>query len=542
VILQQLYEYRTELDLPPIGYAPQRVHWIIDLDDQGNLEGFVRLPEDRVMHAPAVLRGTDITPRVLLDNAEYVLGILRPGATDNQRRRVASKHEAFVALVKVCAEATQEPSVAAVLAFLEGGPLCPEDCAHSDTLTFRVADEIPIELPSVQGFWAQKLEEMATKDAPTMQCLVTGEVGPVPRILPGSLKGLKSIGGDGTGCSLFSAKNPSTHHFGREGAHNFPISWGASERIYSVLSNLIAARKKNSMRIGDMIFVFWSKVADTSFFVTLDSPPKPEQLADLLGSPFTGKEIHGVAGDEFYVLALRAASKRANIRDYFDAPVVRAKANLRRWFDTQQRVGEKLLSVWDLARTYYSDQDKMFSSVVIDLVHTAVMGERLPTALLAKVVARNRAERSVSYARAMLLELFFEYTTKGGEMDREAIKTCGRLLAEFEAVRREGGSDSQGQYYSVVVNNPARGLAMIEKRSRPYFKRLRRDKPGLAHILEARIDALTMGIGAEYPTNLNLEEQGLFALGYRQQRAEDTAEIKERVAARESKEMEVEYR
>jgi hypothetical protein len=56
--------------------------------------------------------------------------------------------------------------------------------------------------------------------------------------------------------------------------------------------------------------------------------------------------------------------------------VVRAKANLRRWFDAQRRVGERLLSVRDLARTCYSDEDKMFSSVVIELMHAAVMRER----------------------------------------------------------------------------------------------------------------------------------------------------------------------
>jgi CRISPR-associated protein Csd1 len=307
--------------------------------------------------------------------------------------------------------------VEAVLSFLEAGDVPDEyytgDFKHGDRFVFRVVDTIPIELECVQSFWSHKLEEQATAGSPVMQCLVTGEARPIPRVLPGSIKGLSGIGGATTGCSLLSAKNASTHHYGREGAHNFPVSWGASERIYSVLNALVAARRKNSIRVGDMIFIFWAKDTDTSFFVTLDSPPRPEQLADLLGSPFTGREIHGIEGDEFNVVALGAANKRANVRDYFEAPVARAKANLRRWFDAQRRVGEKLLSVRDLARTCYSDKDKMFSSVVLELMHTAVMEERLPAGLLAKIVARNRAERTVSYERAMLLELYFEYAAKG---------------------------------------------------------------------------------------------------------------------------------
>jgi len=547
VILQRLYEHRTDLDLPPIGYALVTVHWLIDLDAEGNFEGFVGLPKGRTMEVPTLGRGSDVKPILLADNAEHVFGIARDGATEKQREKVPEKHEAFVELVRECAEATKEPSVEAVLSFLTSGRVPDDhytgDFKHGDRFVFRVVDTIPTELSRVQGFWARKLEEQATAGAPVMQCLVTGETRPIPRVLPGSIKGLKAIGGEAAGCSLLSAKNASTHHYGREGAHNFPVSWEASERIYSVLNALVAAHKKNSIRVGDMIFVFWAKEADTSFFVTLDSPPRPEQLADLLRSPFTGREIHGIEGDEFYVVALGAVKKRANIRDYFEAPVVRAKANLWRWFDAQRRVGERLLSVRDLARTCYSDEDKMFSSVVLELMHTAVMRERLSAGLLAKVVARNRAERSVRYERAVLLELYFEYA-RGGEMDahKEAVKTCGRLLAEYEAVKRAANpdaNDAQGQYYAVVVNNPARGLAMVEKRTKPYMARLRREKPGLAHILADRIDNLMMQVGEQFPTNLGLEDQGMFALGYHQQRAEDAQEIAARVAARNTQTLEV---
>src|SRR5215208_2060845 len=107
VILQRLYEHRTELDLPPIGYAPSPVHWMIDLDAEGNFEGFVGLPKGRIMEVPTLVRGSDIKPILLADNAEHVFGIAREGATEYQRSRVPRKHEAFVELVRECAEATK---------------------------------------------------------------------------------------------------------------------------------------------------------------------------------------------------------------------------------------------------------------------------------------------------------------------------------------------------------------------------------------------------------------------------------------------------
>jgi hypothetical protein len=89
VILQRLYEHRTELDLPLIGYAPSPVHWLIDLDAEGNFEGFVGLPKGRTMEVPTLVRGSDIKPMLLTDNAEHVFGIARDGvvrAKANLRR------------------------------------------------------------------------------------------------------------------------------------------------------------------------------------------------------------------------------------------------------------------------------------------------------------------------------------------------------------------------------------------------------------------------------------------------------------------------
>jgi CRISPR-associated protein Csd1 len=199
VILQRLYEHRTQLDLPPIGYAPSPVHWIIDLDDAGHFEGFVGLPKGRIMEIPTLVRGTDIRPILLADNAEYVFGIARDGATEKQRQKVPEKHEAFVELVRECAEATKKPSVEAVLSFLEAGDVPDEyytgDFKQGDRFVFRVVDTIPIELESVQSFWARKVEEQATEGSPVMQCLVTGDASLIPRILPGTIKKLGEIGG-----------------------------------------------------------------------------------------------------------------------------------------------------------------------------------------------------------------------------------------------------------------------------------------------------------------------------------------------------------
>jgi CRISPR-associated protein Csd1 len=79
---------------------------------------------------------------------------------------------------------------------------------------------------------------------------------------------------------------------------------------------------------------------------------------------------------------------------------------------------------------------------------------------------------------------------------------------------------------------------MLLKLSQPHLGKLRREKPGLAHILQERIEEITTQIGQDFPRTLALKDQGVFALGYYNQRAATRAERKARRAARENGQVE----
>ena len=93
--------------------------------------------------------------KLLADSGEYVLGIARE---KSDPARVERCHQAFVELVRTCAESTNEPSVNAIRIFLEGLNLqalpLPEAFDPAYNLTFRVEGTMPIDLPLVRSFWA----------------------------------------------------------------------------------------------------------------------------------------------------------------------------------------------------------------------------------------------------------------------------------------------------------------------------------------------------------------------------------------------------
>ena len=56
--------------------------------------------------------------------------------------------------------------------------------------------------------------------------------------------------------------------------------------------------------------------------------------------------------------------------------------------------------------------------------------------------------------------------------------------------------------------------------SQSHLGKLRKASPGLHHALQTQLEEILSGV-SEFPRVLTLNEQGLFALGYYHQRAED---------------------
>jgi CRISPR-associated protein Csd1 len=200
VLLEKLCEYANRLDLPPEMYIKTPIRWLIDLDGEGNLLGFVpteggggKRDRGKEFLAPHIGRSSGVRAKLLADTGEYVLGIARE---KSEPARVERCHQSFVDLIKICAESTNEPSVKAVCSFLDGlkvkGLPLPEAFDPSNNLTFRVEGMMPIDLPLVRSFWATTATdpEDDASDRPTtpMECLICGEMRPPVKRLPFKIK------------------------------------------------------------------------------------------------------------------------------------------------------------------------------------------------------------------------------------------------------------------------------------------------------------------------------------------------------------------
>jgi CRISPR-associated protein Csd1 len=590
MILQQLYRDASVIlgeDVPPPMYDLKPVRRLIVLmPGRGEphivtLEDAKKRGQPHLIPYPGPRSGSVIRPNLLADTAAFVLGV----APDDHR--AATKHAAFKALVHRCAEETGDPLVAAVDTFLtDWNPESEQakaflaanlpDLAATDTLSFRVGEEWPVDVPAVRAFWAKSARAAAAPSGgktsdDEMECLVTGVRGPVDRSLSGMIKGIP--GGQSSGTALVSANSPAFESFGRLGAHNSPLSREAAETFTKSLNKLLAG-EKTRLYVGDVVYVFWTSEGPDEDTGPLIGQADPQKVRELLNAARSGKKeaIETIGEDNpdqaspsaFHAAGLSASGGRAVVRDWITCTVPEVKENLAGWFDAQAIIGPggeapdtDFFSVFRLASAMYRDARKdMPRTVPPVLIRAALHGKPLPGSVLHQAVLRSRAEQRVTRNRAALMKAALVLSPDNPDARKEMSRKmmvldptntrpaylCGRLLAELEVIQRESARPSKlnttlvDRYFGAASTTPATVFGiLLTSASKAHLPKLRKSRPAVCAALQRRLEeimALLTG-PAPFPSTLALADQALFSLGYYHQRAQDRRDAAEAKARKE---------
>lgn len=539
MLLQRLRDYGAHMDdLPPPMYLRTPVRYVIMLDHDGGLEGMIdrKSSENKhgpLMEVPNLKKTSGIKPTLLVNNAEYVLGL---GRLDSKPDRVRAQHAAFVELVRLCAEATQDASVQAVLTFLteyRDKLHLPPDFEPSENIAFEVGGIDPTRAQAVRDFWASKA---STGDAEmVMQCLVCGQMRPPVARLPISIKGIP--GGQTSGMALISANANAFESYGLEASLIAPTCEDCGQRFGNALNRLLS-QPDTCLRVGPVAYVFWTEGSPTISLGSLLSQPEPQDVEVFLTSPWRGKpEATQMDVKPFYAAALSASGARVVVRDWLETTLVQAKNHLQRYFRLQRlrdwRGEVRYLALRQLARATINSKSKHEEpapQVVETLFHLALHGGELPKGILYQVVRRIRSEQQVSHAHAALIKmvLLSQQSDEGSDVmigldpnNQAPAYLCGRLLAVLEDLQRAALGDVNStitsRYYGTASSAPASVFARLLRGARPHLDVLHRDKPGLFFTIDRQLQEILGGL-ASFPPTLELQQQGLFALGYYHQR------------------------
>lgn len=576
MLLERLAEYGRRIadedgaeGLPPM-YQRVPIRYIIKLNREGGLRGVPHTPTDtatsenkrgKVEIAPNRIRTSGINPKLLVDNSAYVLGIGRDGDKED---RVRQQHQAFVNLIAKCAQETREPGIEAVYHFLTTFShtelALPDGFDAAENITFDVDGMYPMQVASVQLFWAREASSSDTDAAP-QQCLVCGQTRPIATMLPTLIKGIP--GGQPTGMALVSANAKAFESYGLELTAVSPICEECALPICNALNRLLSDADTR-LRTPNLAYVFWTREPTGTPWGNLLSEANPDDVRGFLTSAYRGKAHLAATLDvtPFYAATLSAANARVIVRDWIETTLENAQSNLRRYFQMQRlkdNSGEdRYFPLWQLlaaTKNANSRREEAAPQVGQALMHTALRGDPLPEWLLYQVVRRMRAEQTVRPSHAALLKMVMlsqqlqgdndvnsnHNTNDLAELDHnhpEPAYHCGRLLAELEAVQRRALGDINAtivdRFYGTASSAPASVFGRLIRGAQPHLSKMRRDERGAYIRFEQRLEDISRHIG-DFPSVLTLRQQGLFALGYYHQRAADADDLRQAVERNKQK-------
>ncbi|MBW1676149.1 MAG: type I-C CRISPR-associated protein Cas8c/Csd1 [Deltaproteobacteria bacterium] len=563
MLLQKLKEYYGTVPALPPMYQNMRVPWLIDLDEKGNFNGVIRTSDEtqpngkrkktkdrgKTYLTPDILRsGNAIRAKLIVDRGDYVLGLPRK---EGDEERAKKCHQDFVEKVQQCYVDTGEPSLGAVINFLNSIKNLPadqikeklslsEDFNPADVMSFQVNGTLPFQQDTVKEWWAQNaLEEDEGREQ--MQCIVCGEQKTPERRLQVKIKGVP--GGQTSGMAIISANENVFESYGLKESLIAPICRECAEATHNAV-NALLKDQTTSIKVGSMAYIFWTKQKTKFSAASFLSDPDPEDVKSLIESAWKGKKaaLDVVDINEFYAAAFSPSGGRLAVREWLDTTVGKAKENLARYFILQQITGlygeePSPIKLYALAAATERDAGDINARTTQTLIGNALKGEPFPDWLLYKAIQRNRAEQSITRPRAALIKMALlskqkyqvkeDYMVKLETENKSPAYLCGRLFAVLEDIQRAAipgaGSTITDKYFGTASSAPASVFGNLLRTAQHHLGKLRKEKEGAYYGLNKRLEEV-LGELTEFPKTLSLEEQGYFSLGYYHQRAHDRAE------------------
>ncbi len=542
MILDQLKAFhgRIEDKLIPAHHKEQPVRWILDIGPNGQFlnlieSGPTKKKQVELQTPYAKRTGSAPPPFLLVDKPAYVLGIPDPGKKGAEEKAKLS-HQAYLDLLNQCQEAIEETILDTFVVFLQTPDAVERARTHenvpamkaSDLIVPRVAGNYPHQQPAVRRFWQElKDREANEKSVIENECLLCGEHKPVARTHPIELL----VGPDRVG--LITGNKPSFLSFGLKQSEIAPLCQTCA-RTYGEALRYLLKTDKHHLRVSDVTWLFWTHDETDFPFLNLITNPDERHIEHLLKSPWTAQRLD-VDANQFYALVVSSNTSRMVIRSWLTISVPQVQENLAGYFQRQgitDLSGEtRYYGILSLASALVRDLKDLPPQVAPALLEHAITGQPLPLYLLNLAVQRARAdEHPVTRNRAALIKLVLlaQLNPQEKHMANEHLNPdhpnpayhCGRLLAVLDDIQRKAISPKAtlvDRFYGAASATPASVFGVLMRKTQAHLSKLRKSSPGLHHYFEQRLGEIADRL-QEFPRTLTMQDQGLFALGYYQQK------------------------
>ncbi len=557
--LTQYYQRKAESDggVAPEGFENKEIPFIIVIDKQGK---FIQLEDTRELKNKKKVARTFLVPKglgrsgsksyevsnLLWDHYGYVLAY----AGEKGQEQADKQHASFTANVNELKQALPDDAgVAAVAAFLASAEEKSKvmqaanwaECAKVKgcNLSFRLVDEavdLVCQSKAVQAYVSQA-NQAQSDNIPKGICLVTGKLAPIAR-LHNPVKGVNAKPAPFTSVNLSAFES-----YGKEQGFIFPVGEQVMFEYTTALNTLLAG--ENRFRIGDVTAICWSAKPTPleEYLASLisgggkDNPDAHiDAVKSLYKSLYNGKYTKPDGKEKFYLLGLSPNSARIVVRFWHETTVAALSESIAAWYGDLQMVrGEnspypEYMPLPRLLGNLVVDgkMENLPSDLISQITDAALNNRVLPVSLLQAVLRRNKVEQKITYGRASLLKAYINRAIRAGRLknmkeltmsldrNRQDIGyVLGRLFAVLEKTQAEANPGLNAtiadRYFGSASSTPIAVFGTLMRLLPHHLNKL--EFEGRAVQLQWEIRQILEHC-QRFPNHLNLEQQGLFAIGY----------------------------
>lgn len=568
--VHQLKATDATASIAPIGFEQKGIPFVLVVDASGELLQIddTQTGEGKAKRARSFLvpqgtkKSVNVAANLLWGNAEYVLDIPDPkkledkqskGKEAEYRKRLHEMHEAFAReITRRLGAVTDDPGVAAVLAYLKNinterlsqERAWPEISGKNPNLTFRLAsdtNDTPVFARPAVAMILRADTPLDTASAANGMglCLVRGTRDTIERLHP-AIKGV--WGAQTSGANIVSFNLAAFNSYGKEQGANAPIGEQAAFNYTTALNHLLRRNSPNRIQVGDASTVFWAseKSPFEDSFAALfgagdkDDPDRGAQaLRGLFEATQTGVYLPADKDAHFYVLGLAPNAARIAVRFWQEGPVEDFALHIRRHFDdiaiARPDFEKPYLPLYRLLNStaLQNKGESVPPDLAGDTMRAILTGLPYPAMLLQAAIRRCRAEQQVNYPRAAAIKASvnrlirhrqFNAKELAMSLDRNNMDPgyrLGRLFAALERIQSAAqpgiNATIRDRYYGAGSSSPASVFPVLLRLKNHHLAKL--GNPGLATWFEKLLGEIIDGLG-DFPPQLSLREQGLFAIGY----------------------------
>ncbi|MFW6029039.1 MAG: type I-C CRISPR-associated protein Cas8c/Csd1 [Halanaerobiales bacterium] len=541
MILEKLCEFADRVDdFPPLHFTKKSLDWLIEIDQDGNLVEFVDVSDEGeiFLYAENLVgrAGRAIRPILLGDKAKYIFGNTEGKKLSKRENKI---RDSFYELTEDCFAKTDIKEVRIILNFLDNYDIKKlaenEDIKDNDWMAFRVAGKNLLDNKKIQKYWQNKQNDVAIDRSDMVsECLVCGEEKAIADRHTENLK-LSRIGGHGRGNPLISANKEAFESYGLEESRISPVCFDCAT-LYGRTANYLINKESHRLKVGNILYIFWTKNNhEFNGFNILDSPEE-DDVKSFLKSYKSGIK-KSLEKEKFYVLALSANNSRTVVRDWIDTNLFKIELSITNYFKEMKlndNKADKYYGINTLASSTALKFDDIKPIVAESLVSYALKGNPLVNAVLFNTVKRIKADLAyrVSRPRASLLKMYFNSQPKGGikvkeklnKNEKNAAYLCGRLFSVIELIQKKAlpgiKSTIVDRYYGTASAAPSSVFGNLIRKAQHHLAKLRKDESsrGMYYWLQSELEGVMVKLD-DFPSSLSLKDQGLFALGYYQQKS-----------------------